>query len=102
MYRRHGQKLSLVFLVCDLAVTGAIWCAAYYLRFTWWPSPRGVPDFQLVAEALPIVLLLAAATYRLCGLYEIHRLQQLPREFGVVCGASGLLFLFTITVAFYR
>ena len=40
--------------------------------------------------------------YRLSGLYEVHRLRQLPRELGVVCKASGLLFLLAITVAFYR
>jgi len=40
--------------------------------------------------------------YRLCGLYEIHRLRQLPRELGVVCRATGLLFVLTITVTFYR
>jgi Undecaprenyl-phosphate glucose phosphotransferase len=48
------------------------------------------------------VLALSAVAYRLCGLYEIHRLQQLPRELGVVCKASGLMFLLEITAAFYR
>jgi Undecaprenyl-phosphate glucose phosphotransferase len=102
MYRRHGQKLGLVFLACDLAVTAATWFAAYFLRFAFWPSPDGVPDPHLVAEGLPIVLALAAITYRICGLYEIHRLRQLPRELEVVCGASGLLFLLAIAVSFYR
>ena len=66
------------------------------------PSPDGVPDFPLVLRGLPIVLILAAVAYRLCGLYEIHRLRQLPRELGVVLKASGLLFLLAITVTFYR
>ena len=102
MYRRHGQKLGVVFLACDLAVTAAAWCGAYFLRFAFWPSPEGVPDFGLVIGGLPFVLALAALTYRLCGLYEIHRLRQLPREVEVVCAASGLLFLLAIAVAFYR
>lgn len=102
MYRRHGQKLGLVFLGCDLAVTAAAWSGAYWLRFALWPSPQGVPQFQFVLLALPIVLVLATAAYRTCGLYEIHRLKQLPRELGVVCQASGLLFLLSIAVAFYR
>jgi Undecaprenyl-phosphate glucose phosphotransferase len=102
MYRRHGQKLGLVFLACDLAVTAIAWCGAYLLRYACWPAPRGVPDFPLVLQGLPFVLALAAVTYRLCGLYEIHRLRQLPREMEVVCAASGLLFLLTIAVAFYR
>lgn len=102
MYRRHGDKLSLVFLACDLAVTSSVWIGAYFLRFALWPSPAGTPDFHLVLEALPLVLVLAAVSYRLCGLYEIHRLKQLPRELGVVCKGSGLLFVLAITTAFYR
>ena len=81
----------MVFLGCDLAVTAAVWLGAYLLRFALWESPAGVPDSELVVRGLPVVLLLAAVAYRLCGLYEVHRLKQLPREFGVVCRASGLL-----------
>jgi exopolysaccharide biosynthesis polyprenyl glycosylphosphotransferase len=102
MYRRHGNKLGLVFLICDLAVTSGVWMGAYFLRFALWPSPDGVPNFHLVLQGWPMVLLLAAVAYRLSGLYEVHRLRQLPRELGVVCKASGLLFLLAITVAFYR
>ncbi|NQT39616.1 MAG: undecaprenyl-phosphate glucose phosphotransferase [Planctomycetes bacterium] len=102
MYRRHGNKLALVFLVCDLTVTAGVWLAAYFVRFGLWDSPRGVPEFRFVLTALPMLLVLAAVAYRLCGLYEVHRLRQLPRELGVVCKASGLLFLLAITVAFYR
>jgi exopolysaccharide biosynthesis polyprenyl glycosylphosphotransferase len=102
MYRRHGDKLGVVFLACDLAVTAGVWVGAYALRFALFPSPDGVPDFHLVLRGLPVVLVLAAVAYRLCGLYEIHRLKQLPRELGVVLRASGLLFLLAITVTFYR
>ncbi len=102
MYRRHGEKLALVFLAFDLGVTAAVWVVAYLLRFALWASPGGVPDFHVVLRGLPAVLVLAAVAYRLCGLYEVHRLQQLPRELGVVCRASGLLFLLAITVTFYR
>lgn len=102
MYRRHGQKLGLVFLSSDLAVTASVWLGAYFLRYEFWPSPKGVPDFHLVLEGLPTVLILAVLAYQVCGLYEVHRLRQLPRELGLVGMASGLLFLLSITVAFYR
>jgi hypothetical protein len=102
MYRRHGNKLGLVFLACDLAVTASAWMAAYGLRFTLWPSPKGVPHFHHVLVGLPLVLMLAAVSYRLCALYEIHRLRELPRELGVVLKASSLLFVLVITAAFYR
>ncbi len=101
MYRRHGDKLALVFLACDLTVTATVWVAAYWLRFTFFPSPHGVPELAMVFQPLPLVMLWAAIAYRLSGLYEVHRLRQLPRELGVVCKASGLLFGLAITTAFY-
>ncbi|MBN2216463.1 MAG: undecaprenyl-phosphate glucose phosphotransferase [Pirellulales bacterium] len=102
MYRRHGNKLRWAFLACDLAVTAGAWIGGYALRFTLWPAPLGVPDAPLVFSTLPTVLVLAAVAYHLAGLYEIHRLRQLPRELSVVCRAAGLLFILVITAAFYR
>ena len=102
MYRRHGNKLGLLFLVCDLTVTALAWVSAYLLRFAVWPAPHGIPELRLALEALPLVLVLAAFSYRLAGLYEVHRLKKLPRELGVVCRAGGLLFLLAIATAFYR
>jgi len=102
MYRRHGQKLGLVFLLGDLVVTASVWFLAYYLRYTIWPAPYGIPRLPAVVAGLPRVLLLAGLAYRLCGLYEVHRLRELPRELRVVCQASGLLFLFDIAATFYQ
>ncbi|MBN2024373.1 MAG: undecaprenyl-phosphate glucose phosphotransferase [Pirellulales bacterium] len=102
MYRRHGDKLRWVFLSGDLAMTAGAWIGAYWLRFTLWPSPAGVPDMGTVLAAVPSVLVLAAVAYHLAGLYEVHRLRQLPRELGVVCKAAGVLFVLVITVTFYR
>ncbi len=42
------------------------------------------------------MLVLATVSYRLAGLYEIHRLRQMPRELGVVFKAGGLLFVLVI------
>lgn len=102
MYRRHGQKLAHVFLAVDLTVTAIAWLAAYFVRFWCFPSPSGIPRFELVAAGIPFVLLSAAIAYRAAGLYEIHRLRELPRELSVVCRASSLLFLITIAVTFFR
>lgn len=102
MYRRHGQKLGLLFLAADLLVTAGSWLAAYWLRYALWPAVHGVPELTLVVRSLPLVLVLAGVAYRACGLYQIHRLRELPRELTVVCQASGLLFVLAITAAFYR
>ncbi len=102
MYRRHGQKLAWVFLWADLTVTATAWLGAYYLRFAAWNSPHGVPALSHVLQALPLILVSATIAYRVCGLYEIHRLRQLPRELGVIGQASGLMFLLAATAIFYR
>jgi Undecaprenyl-phosphate glucose phosphotransferase len=102
MYRRHGQKIGLVFSLVDLAVTSIAWFGAYWLRYSLCSAPHGVPEIDIVAASLPTVLVLAAVAYRLSGLYEVHRLRELPRELGTVCRASGLLFLLAIAVMFYR
>lgn len=102
MYRRHGDKLALVFLGCDLAVTAVAWFAAYFVRFTYWPAPEGVPPVGDVAAALPLVILSAAAAYRLCGLYEIHRMRKLPRETADICKAGLLMLLLASTAVFYK
>ncbi len=102
MYRRHGDKLGLVFLGCDLTLTALAWCGAYAVRFAVVPAPHGVPGLEQVLAGLPFVLLLAAVAYRVCGLYEIHRLRQLPRELGVLCQAAALVFLLCIVSTFYR
>ncbi len=102
MYRRHGDKLALVFLGCDLFVAAAAWFVAYFARFTLLPAPEGVPSLGSVAQGLPFVLLSAAAAYRLCGLYEVHRMRELPRELGDICKAGLLMLLLATTVVFYR
>ncbi len=85
MYRRHGDKLAIVFLGVDLAVTTVAWFASYVVRFTCWPAPEGIPSPIRMVEALPLVLLAAAAAYRFCGLYVVHRMRELPREAGDIC-----------------
>ncbi len=93
--------MALALLASDLGVTALVWFAAYALRFACWPAPSGVPGLGLVALALPQVLLLAVVAYRLCGMYQVHRLRRFAAEAGTVAMASGLLFLLTTTVTFY-
>ncbi len=102
MLRRHRYSIAMLFLLCDLFVTSGVWFASYFVRFAVWDAPQGVPRLWLVVQGLPIVLALAAVAYRLCGMYEVHRLRRWASESEVVSIASGLLFLLTTTVTFYR
>src|SRR4029079_7086960 len=92
----------LVFLACDLAVTATVWVLAYYARFAYFDAPHGAAALERVFELLQLVLVSAVAAYHLCGLYEIHRLWQLPRELGVVFRACAMLFLLTNVAIFWR
>ena len=102
MFRRHGDKLSSVFLLCDVTLTAFAWLAGYWLRYALFPTPLGMPPFAACARSLPLVILLAVFAYRVCRLYELHRLVRLPQELATLIRASGLLFLLLITTAFYR
>jgi Undecaprenyl-phosphate glucose phosphotransferase len=102
MLRRQRQTLALVLFALDLALTSGAWLAAYVVRFTFWEAPAGIPRFQYVLDTWPWVVAMAAVAYRLCGLYEIHRLRRWSRELEGVCTASGLLFLLIIAFTFYR
>jgi Undecaprenyl-phosphate glucose phosphotransferase len=102
MSSRQRQWVAMAFAASDLCVAALVWFAAYFLRFLIWPAPSGVPHLGSVAAVLPQVLLLALLAYRLCGLYQVHRLRRFTAEAAAVAGASGLLFLLTIAVTFYR
>jgi Undecaprenyl-phosphate glucose phosphotransferase len=101
MFRRHGNKIGFIFLTNDLMVTLVSWVCAYQIRYLF-PAPLGMPSFAECLYALPFVLILATFSYHGCGLYEIHRLHQLPSELATLLRASGLLFVLVITTAFYR
>ncbi len=102
MFRRHRQVMLLAFLTSDLITATLAWFGAYFLRFAFLPAPEGVPHLSTVAFGLPWVLALALLAYKLCGLYDVHRLRRFVPELGAVFVASGLLFLLTIAVTFYR
>ncbi len=102
MFRQHRQVILLAFLVSDLITVTLAWFGAYFVRFGLLDAPEGVPDLAGVAAGWPWVLLMALISYRLCGLYEVHRLRRFMPELSSVAVASGLLFLLTITITFYR
>jgi Undecaprenyl-phosphate glucose phosphotransferase len=102
MSRRHRQVLGLAFLAGDVVFTSGAWFAAYFLRFEFWSAPRGVPQLASVASGWLHLVVLALLAYLLCGLHQIHRLRKFWNEAEAVVLATGLLFLFTITLTFYR
>lgn len=99
MYRRHGNKLGFVFLVCDLTVTAAAWFSTHALSELLQSTPRASVSWQ-TAGTLPFLLLISALAYRSAGFYDIHRLRRLPRELGVIARGSGLVLLLMIAAIY--
>jgi Undecaprenyl-phosphate glucose phosphotransferase len=98
MINRTSQLLGAWFLGWDLALTGAAWLTAYLIRFEsgWLPLYRETPDFELCLHYLPLVLLLAAVSYRIAGQYHIHRLRRFREEMVSVARGVALMTLFVI------
>src|SRR5262249_29243057 len=102
MIRRNSQLLCVWFLGWDLALTAAAWVGAYYLRFEsgWVPQHKSTPDVALCWRNLPLVVLLAAVSYRLTGQYLIHRLRRLREEAVSVVKGTALMSLLVIATTF--
>jgi len=102
MTNRNSQLLVTWFVSWDLALTAAAWLGAYYLRFQsgWAPVVESPPDFDLCWHNLPLVLLLAAVSYRLAGQYHVHRLRRFREEMVSVARGTALMTLLVIGVIF--
>src|SRR5215471_3781742 len=102
MFKRRSQVLRLWFLFWDLAATAFAWVGAYYLRFNTGLIPiyHPVPPVEDCWRNLPLVVLLAALTYRLTGQYAIHRLRRLREEVVCVVKGTALLTLLVVAVIF--
>jgi Undecaprenyl-phosphate glucose phosphotransferase len=104
MFKRRSQLLTASFLVCDLLMTVAAWCGAYYVRFDagWIPVTKATPDPSLCWANLPLLVLLAVVSYQITGQYTIHRLRRLREEVVGVLKGVTLLTLLAVASTFFR
>src|SRR4051812_39076861 len=95
MTNRTSLPLSAWFLASDLGLTAAGWLVAYLVRFRAGliPTFRDVPEFSDYVANLPLVVLLALVTYRLAGMYEVHRMRRFREELAAVARGVGLMIL---------
>jgi len=91
--KSSSQPLCVWFIVWDVLVTVAAWLGAYLIRFdTGIPLVNNhQPDFELCVSNLPLVVILSLVSYRVVGLYEVHRLLRVREE--VVSAAKGVALL---------
>lgn len=107
MIRRTSQPFVAWFFVSDLASTALAWVAAYHVRFSkpfsqWLPITKPDPGFELCLTNLPLVLLLAAVSFRLVRQYQVHRMRRLREEMVAVLKGAALLSLLVMAATFYR
>ncbi len=102
MIRQRSQWLVFGFLVSDLALAAAAWLGAYSLRFEsgWLPVTKDQPAFFHCWRQLPLVLLLAAVSFRVAGLYSVHRLRRFREEVLAVVQGTALLGLLVMATVF--
>jgi Undecaprenyl-phosphate glucose phosphotransferase len=105
MVHRVSQSLTAWFLLWDLASTAVAWVGAYWVRLKsgWFPLYReDVPDIGLYIASAPLIVILAVLSFRLAGMYEVHRLRRFREEILAVARGVGLLALLVMATSFMR
>ena len=104
MIRRTSQTITAWFVVWDLALTALAWLGSYWLRFDSGLipfDPEIQPDFVLYLGTVPsLISLLALVSYRMAGMYEVHRLRRFREELLAVVKGIGLMALAVMATSF--
>jgi Undecaprenyl-phosphate glucose phosphotransferase len=104
MINRTRQPLIAWFLLWDLAAVAFWWIGAYWIRVRsgWFALHPDTPDIALYIGSMPLILLLAAVSFRFAGMYEVHRLRRFREEIGAVARGTGLAALLIMATSFAR
>jgi len=104
MINRTSQPLTAWFLLWDLALVAGGWLGAYWLRVRsgWFPRHPDTPDISLYFGSVPLILLLAAVSFRFAGMYEIHRLRRFREEIVAVLRGVALMAILVMATSFAR
>ncbi len=101
MLYRYSEVFRSMLLLADLSLVALCWVAAYGIRFTFFPAPRGVPEFQAYLPLLAIILPLWLGLFQARRLYEPQRTASLLSEAGSVLGATALGTVMLVAVTFF-
>lgn len=105
MIQRRRQLRVLLLVVGDILATAVAMLLAYWLRFELevLPVTKGVPDFEMYLQLVPVVMVLWPVVFSFQGLYQRRR-TRLGFDEGVrLLVAIGLAtLLLTAGLTFYR
>lgn len=104
MIGRKSFPFLVVLALLDGLATGLAAAAAYRLRFApWFPIEvtKGVPEFSAYLRALPVVVMLALLSNRVCRLYHAGELGSLVQEGWAVVKSSLLTGVLLAAASFF-
>jgi Undecaprenyl-phosphate glucose phosphotransferase len=104
MIKSTSQSLTAWFLLWDLGLTAAGWLGAYWIRFQsgLFPVYHDIPEIGLYVRSLPLILVLGVLSFRVAGMYEVHRLRRFREEMAAVARGTVLLALLVMATSFVR
>jgi exopolysaccharide biosynthesis polyprenyl glycosylphosphotransferase len=103
MTRRSSEPLRGWFQLADTAAVAAAWMVADLIRLRSGLVPLTAPDappFAACLGQLPLVLLAAVVSFRVCGLYEVTRLRRFREETHAVLRGVTVLALAVVAITF--
>src|SRR4051794_28943972 len=104
MLRQRADRTLLAKLFAlDLALTGWCWVAAYAIRWglDLFPVVGLVPPFWWCVRSLPLVLVMAAASFHWNGMYQLGRRWPIWEELFRAAKAVATLLVLGLAVNFY-
>ena len=100
MLKQHSQVINFLMGVCDLAIVGGTWFAAYGIRFHFFHS-EGLPAFRSVATNCLLVQLIALIVLAGTGLYKPRRDKSFLLELGQIIKATAIVWVVLIVLIYY-
>ena len=88
MVKQHSQVLNFLMGICDLGVVACAWAGAFAIRFSLFPSEKGVPPARDVVTNLVVVLLVSLVVLAGTGLYKPRRDKSFLLELGQILKAT--------------
>ncbi len=102
MLYRYSEVFRTLLAVADLAIIGAAWLAAYWLRFeVGLPAPLGHAPPEPYVYALALILPLFLFLFRSHGLYEARRMDSPLGEASAIVRATGMAVLLLAATTFF-
>ena len=81
MLRQHNQLMLSLLVVADACAIACAWLASYWIRFTYLPAPKGVPElYDKFLPLLPLVVLAHLVIFYRVRLYRPRRANTVLSE----------------------